>query len=111
MIKYLIEKSEIPNRDAFYQWVQSHLSPKLETRTMATLAEQWKAEGRVEGYQNAVQEGVHYERVLLNRLLTRRFGRLSQEILYKLEQADAETLLKWGEKILDTKTIEDVFEQ
>ncbi len=39
MIKYVIEKSEIRDREAFYNWVHTHLSPPLEAKTM-TLAEQ-----------------------------------------------------------------------
>ena len=30
MIKYVIEKSEIRDREAFYHWVHIHLSPPLE---------------------------------------------------------------------------------
>lgn len=102
MIKYLIEKSEIHDRDAFYNWVQSHLSPPLETKAMATLAEQWKAEGRIEGK-------IEGEKLLLTKLLNRRFATLSPIYMDKIKYANAEILLAWGEKILDAKTIEEVF--
>jgi predicted transposase/invertase (TIGR01784 family) len=114
MIKYAIEKSEMPNRQAFFDWVQSHLSLPLEVKAM-TLAEQLRAEG----YQQAMtiaeqlktesyQEG---KKALLTRLLTRRFGHLSSKDLLKLEHADAETILVWGERLFDAKNIEDVFSE
>lgn len=30
MVKYVIEKSQIPDREIFFHWVQTHLSPPLE---------------------------------------------------------------------------------
>jgi recombination-promoting nuclease RpnB len=134
MIKYLIEKSEIPNRDAFYHWVQSHLSPPLEVKTMTTLAEQWKAEGRAEVRSEVVtlaeqwkaegraevttlaeqfrQEGTLIgERRLLTTQLSRRFPHLIQNYRDKINHADEKTLQSWGEKILDAKAINDVFEE
>jgi len=93
MIKYLIEKSEIHDRDAFHQWVQSHLSPQLEAKTM-TLAEQLRQEG---------------ERRLLTTLINHRFPRLSKNYYEKINQADEKTLQLWGERILDAKAIDEVF--
>ena len=59
--------------------------------------------------EKGIEKGLGYERALVNKLLVRRFGDLSSSILQKLEQADPNTLLSWGEKILDAKTIEEVF--
>ena len=39
MIKYVIERSEMRDREQFYNWVHTHLPPPLEDKTM-TLAEQ-----------------------------------------------------------------------
>lgn len=47
--------------------------------------------------------------LLLKRLLIRRFGDLSPEVEYRLEQADPDILLRWGDQVLDAKTIDDVF--
>ena len=65
--------------------------------------------GMEKGYQEGMEKGLTYERTLLNRLLTRRFGHLPSDAIRRLEQADPDTLLLWGEKILDAKTIKDVF--
>ena len=65
--------------------------------------------GMEKGYEQGVEKGLTYERALLKSLLTRRFGHLSSNTISTLEQADHDTLLSWGEKILDAKTIKDVF--
>ena len=66
-------------------------------------------QGMQQGMQQGIEKGLAYERTLLNRLLTRRFGNLSSDARRKLEQADPDTLLSWGDKVFDAKTIEDVF--
>ncbi len=49
------------------------------------------------------------EATLLKRQLQRRFDKIPSEYIQRIAQADAQTLLEWGEKILDAKTLEDVF--
>ena len=44
------------------------------------------------------------------RLLTRKYKIIPQNYIQKVELADAETLLEWGEKILDSKSLEEVFQ-
>ena len=61
------------------------------------------------GMEKGMKEGIQYERTLVGKLLTRRFGDLSSDVRCRLEQADPDTLLLWGDKIFDAKTIEDVF--
>lgn len=65
--------------------------------------QQWKAEGREEGRK----EG---EMTFLMRLLENRFGPLGETIRVRLEAADAEQLLLWGERVLAAKTLEAVFQ-
>lgn len=65
---------------------------------MTTLADMFRAEGKIEG-----------EKTFLLRLLTRRFGVLPPENMNKIEHADADTLLSWGDKILYAKTMDEVF--
>ena len=60
---------------------------------MPTLAEKWIEEG---------------EAALLIRLLERKFGPLAPEHRARIDAADAETLLVWGERILTAETIEAV---
>lgn len=63
-------------------------------------------EGRSEGHREGRTEG---EAALLLRQLERRFGNLSDDTKRRINSADAETLLTWGERILDANTLEDIW--
>lgn len=67
---------------------------------MVTIAGYYGELGRKEG-----------ESILLLRLLQRKYGNLSPYYRNKIEQADADTLLVWGERVLDAKRLEDIFEE
>jgi len=58
-------------------------------------------------YQQARTEG---EAELLLLLLERRFGPLSEATRQRVAKADAETLLVWGGRILDAKTLAEVWD-
>ena len=47
--------------------------------------------------------------MLLLKLLQRKFYVLPSVYCQKLEQANAEMLLKWGERLLDTDALEEIF--
>ena len=57
-------------------------------------------------YQQARTEG---KAELLLRLLERRFGPLSDAARQRVVKADAETLLTWADRILDAKTLPEVW--
>jgi predicted transposase YdaD len=63
-------------------------------------------EGELRGEQRGVQRGE--VRVLL-RLLRLKFGEIPEDVRRRLEQADADTLLTWSERILTAVRIEDIF--
>jgi predicted transposase/invertase (TIGR01784 family) len=65
-----------------------------------------RQEGRREGRQEGKQEG---EMLVLKRILERKFGPLSAALQSRLEQADAETLLLWSERIWDARSADEVF--
>ena len=65
-----------------------------------------KREGKLEGKQEGRQEG---EAALLLRLLERRFGPVPGNARRRVQEADADTLLLWGERILDANTPEEVW--
>ena len=46
---------------------------------------------------------------MLFRQMERKFGKGSEKVKQKIEAADSDTLLEWGEKILNASTIDDVF--
>ena len=49
------------------------------------------------------------ESTMLFRLIERKFGKVSEEVKQKIEAADIDVLLEWGEKILNASTIDDIF--
>ncbi len=79
-----------------------------------TLAQQFEQKGLqmgiLQGMQQGVQQGVQQgEATILKRLLQHRFGEISFMYTQRIDAADAETLLSWSEKVLDAKTLDDVF--
>ncbi|GAB6042894.1 Rpn family recombination-promoting nuclease/putative transposase [Endothiovibrio diazotrophicus] len=76
--------------------------------------EEGRAEGRAEGREMGLAEGLAEgqrkgERTLLSRLLALRFGPLPEWAGDRLEEASQEALERWGERILDAQTLEQVF--
>ena len=66
--------------------------------------------GRDEGIQLGRDEGVLIGEIkLIKKMLSNRFGTPSPEVLQKLENATAEELDAWSDRILEAKSIEDVF--
>src|SRR5260364_130171 len=59
------------------------------------------------GIQQGIQQG---EYVLLLRQLQHKFQQVPDLYLKKLEAADSDMLLSWGERVLGAKTLSDVFE-
>ncbi|MEW6489716.1 MAG: DUF4351 domain-containing protein, partial [Thermodesulfobacteriota bacterium] len=59
-----------------------------------------------EGRQEGRQEG---EAALLLRLAERRFGPLPAWARARIQAADADTLLAWGENLLDANDLEELF--
>lgn len=62
--------------------------------------------GYAKGKEEGRQEG---EAALFIRLLTWRFGELSASDLERLQRATTDQLLRWSEKLLDAKTLNEVF--
>ncbi|MEO5353176.1 MAG: DUF4351 domain-containing protein [Magnetococcus sp. XQGC-1] len=65
-----------------------------------------KFRGAADLWQRGRQEG---EAKLLMRQLTRRFGELSAVVQAKIAAADSETLEKWGDFVLDARSLEELF--
>ncbi len=67
-------------------------------------------EGRLEGMEKGIEQGlVMGEAALLLRLLERRFGPLPAATRQRIAAADADTLLLFGDRVLDAQSLEDVF--
>jgi len=89
--------------------------------------EQFKKEGLQEGLQKGLQRGLQQglqeglerglqqglrrgEAQMLIRLLERKFGPLAEEVRQRVQEADAEQLLLWGERVLTAERLEEVFD-
>jgi predicted transposase YdaD len=64
-----------------------------------------EAKGEARGRQKGHQEG---EAALLQRLLERRYGPLNESQRLRLQTADADTLLRWGERIFQAASVDEV---
>jgi Domain of unknown function (DUF4351) len=66
--------------------------------TVQEWTQQWLEEGRQQG-----------EARLLKRQLEQKFGPLTAADQARIQQADAEELLTWGERLLTARTLSEVF--
>ena len=115
-----LDRDAILNLYKFIDWVltlpkdlairyNNYVHQIEEERTVAyiTTAERIGIE---KGYEQGMQQGtLEGEKLFLTMQLNRRFSRLSSAYVAKIKDADDTTLQIWGEKILDAKSIEDVF--
>ena len=81
---------------------------------MTSFAERFREEGKQQGIQQGMQQGTQQgiqqgEVAALLMLMEHKFGnRLSEADRRLVKSADPETLLKWLEKILSAKSIEEI---
>lgn len=102
VLKYAVDGIEGQDFDFFKESIREYLSPALGDEIM-TLAQ--------ELIQRGQHQGIHQgEAAVITRQLKRRFHQVPASYLTRIEQADAETLLSWSDKILDAKSLEEVFE-
>jgi predicted transposase YdaD len=72
--------------------------------------EKGRQEGRQEGHQEGRQEGRQEgEMVMLRRLLTQRFGPLSDRVEQRLNAATVQDLERWADRVLDAQHLDEVF--
>lgn len=105
-------KDYILNLFSFIDWVLA-LPASLEleyTQTVEQIEEEKHVNYITSVERIGIQKGqLEGERILLDRLLKRRFGSLPANYQRLLQEADDQKLLSWGESLLDAKTLEDVF--
>ncbi|MGB8145147.1 MAG: hypothetical protein WCF05_08260 [Chromatiaceae bacterium] len=80
-----------------------------EARTMTGFAQRFIEEGRQEGRQEGIEQGLQRgEARVLTALLRLRFGELPTAAQHRIEQADADTLLRWSERVLTAPSLDEV---
>jgi len=72
---------------------------------MTRFAERFLEKGRDEGRQQGIGQG---EARMLLRLLTLKFGPLPDPVQARIESADADTLLRWSERMLTARHLDVV---
>ncbi len=79
-----------------------------------TWTEMWERQGLEKGLEKGLERGLRQgrqegESTMLLRLLEHRFGPLDEHTRQRVESADAERLLLWGERFVDATVLQDVF--
>ena len=89
-----------------------------QTRFYRDTFNEGRQEGLEEGIEKGVEKGIEKgvkkgraegEAALLLRILDRRFGPLSNAVRERIAATDADTLLVYGERMLDAKGLDDIF--
>ena len=104
-------------RRAIASWMQARMPgtkiPKEFQEFTAMLEknyQRWTRESREEGFKEGIERGTRRgEATLLMRLADRKFGGLDESWRARIEAADAEQLLEWGERLLTARRPEDLF--
>jgi len=110
LLKYWLRAAETKKRPKeFIETVQQRLSVPIKGEIM-TLAEQLIQQGVQQGVQQGIHHGIHQgESIMLIRQLERKFKIIPQLFKQKIEQADGNKLLMWGDRILDAVELEEIF--
>nr|VFK80306.1 MAG: Putative transposase, YhgA-like [Candidatus Kentron sp. SD] len=94
------------------------VKPEEEEKMMSQFAQDIRRKALHEGMQQGRREGLlegeargeaKGEAKLLLRILPRRFGPLSHEITDRIHGADPNTIESWADRVLDAKSLDDVF--
>ena len=124
VVRTLIEWLQSPQQDslrrAFSVWLGrvilgrlpggavTHVDDLQEMRAMLDdRFQEWGEEFKRAGELKGLREG---EARLLLRLLASRFGDLPQWVQERVQQAEVSQLERWGERLLDARTLADLFE-
>jgi predicted transposase/invertase (TIGR01784 family) len=86
--------------------------PQQEEMLMSTIAEEWVKQGEARGRAEGEARGqVKGQAAFLTRLLERRFGILPEAYRSRIANADAATLLAWGDHVLTAHSLDEVFSE
>jgi hypothetical protein len=78
--------------------------------TMMSLGERLVQKGIDKGIEQGIEKGIEKgQREMLLRQLGQRFGVLPEAVTARVNEADAADLVHWAERILDAKSLDDVF--
>ena len=75
--------------------------------------EEWQQQGVQKGFKKGIDQGIQQgrqegEASRLLRLMEHRFGSMDEATRQRLQTADAETLLRWGDRLLSAASAAEV---
>jgi predicted transposase/invertase (TIGR01784 family) len=109
MLKYAIETAAISDKTAFFDFITASLPEEAQEGIM-TLAEQLKAEGFNAGIHQGMQQGMQQgEHHLFIKLLKIKFTTVPENYLQKIDEADEDQLLLWGERLMKASSLQEIF--
>lgn len=77
---------------------------------LADRFETWALQHEQRGVEKGIEQGIEKgEALLLQRLLVRRFGPLPGDLVAHIGSATTEQLERWGDRVLDAASLDDVF--
>lgn len=114
LASYLSKAGESQNGEAVLELIAEHVTKETGEKIM-TIAEQIEQKAEARGYLAGIAEGkaegkAQGEAAILVRLLKRKFHMVPEQYLQRIQQADADTLLVWGENLLEAETLSEVFQ-
>jgi len=109
LLRYVTSASDSVDAEMLINVLESALPNTGET-IMPTLAQKWMEEGELRGLEKGREEGRKQgEASIFNRLLQLKFKEIPSQFQAKIDEADADTLLRWGERILSAQTLDEIF--
>lgn len=94
-----------------YQYQVKELEKELEVSYMTYDQKLWKLEGVEQGLEQGLVQGIRQgEGMLLLELLKSKFLEVPAAYAQKIANASQECLLAWGLRLLNSRSIEEVFD-
>lgn len=115
VLRYVIHDLDKGHEQLFIEKSNEYLSQKLRGEVM-TIAQQIEQRGMQQGMQQGMRQGIQQgllegELTMLINLLNRKFGRIPVQYKSRLQKADSIMLLQWAERIIEAKTIQEIFQE
>ena len=121
MLHYVINHLDGKNIATLVDIARDNLSSELGDETM-TFAQQLIQQGMQQGIQQGMQQGIQRgmqqgmqqgekraKHAMLERLLIRKFNTIPENYLRLIKTANENILLEWFDRIIDAKSLHDVF--
>ena len=113
LLNYALTTVDIESIEGFVDVVKQKLSVNTGEK-MGTLAEKLMERGEQRGIQKGIEQGIEQgeikgKRMLLKRLLARRFGSIPTIYLDKIDNASEELLLLLSDNIMEAQRVEEIF--